>query len=88
MIVILNDNQMSISHNVGGISTYLNDLRMEPNYNKVKSDVNATLRENSKVGKSMVNSINKMKDGVKQLMVPGMLFEDMGLKYYRTYRWT
>ncbi|WP_346870803.1 1-deoxy-D-xylulose-5-phosphate synthase [Clostridium sp. UBA5119] len=82
MIVVLNDNQMSISPNVGGISTYLNDLRMGNAYNRVKSDVNATLEKIPKVGKSMINSINKMKDSVKQLMVPGMLFENMGLKYY------
>ncbi len=82
MIVVLNDNQMSISPNVGGISTYLNDLRMGNAYNRVKSDVNATLEKIPRVGKSMINSINKMKDSVKQLMVPGMLFENMGLKYY------
>lgn len=82
MIVVLNDNQMSISPNVGGISTYLNDLRMGDTYNKVKNDVNATLEKIPKVGKSMIHSINRMKDSVKQLMVPGMLFENMGLKYY------
>jgi 1-deoxy-D-xylulose-5-phosphate synthase len=82
MIVVLNDNQMSISPNVGGISTYLNDLRMGNAYNRVKNDVNATLEKIPKVGKSMIYSINKMKDSVKQLMVPGMLFENMGLKYY------
>ncbi|MEG1256352.1 1-deoxy-D-xylulose-5-phosphate synthase [Clostridium sp.] len=82
MIVVLNDNQMSISPNVGGMSTYLNDIRMGITYNKVKSDVNATLEKIPKVGKSMVYSINKVKDSVKQLMVPGMLFENMGIKYY------
>lgn len=82
MIIILNDNQMSISPNVGGISSYLNDIRMGITYNKVKSDLNTTLEKIPKVGKSMINSINRMKDSVKQLMVPGMLFENMGLKYY------
>ncbi|MEG0132666.1 MAG: 1-deoxy-D-xylulose-5-phosphate synthase [Clostridium sp.] len=82
IIVILNDNQMSISPNVGGMSSYLNDIRMGLAYNKVKNDVNATLEKIPKLGKSMVNSINKVKDSVKQLMVPGMLFENMGIKYY------
>lgn len=82
VIIILNDNQMSISQNVGGLSTYLNDLRMGDTYNKVKSDINATLEKIPKVGKGMINSINRVKSSVKQLMVPGMFFEDMGIKYY------
>ena len=82
VIIILNDNQMSISPNVGGMSTYLNDLRMATNYNKLKNDVNLTLERIPMVGKGMVQSINRVKDSVKQLMVPGMLFENMGIKYY------
>ena len=82
MVIVLNDNQMSISPNVGGMSSYLNDLRMGNVYNKFKSDVNSTLEKIPKVGKGMVHSINKVKDSVKQLMVPGMLFENMGIKYY------
>ena len=46
LIVVLNDNQMSISHNVGGLSNHLNNLRVEPKYNKLKSNVNATLKAN------------------------------------------
>lgn len=82
MMIVLNDNQMSISKNVGGISTYLNELRMGDAYNRFKNDVNLTLEKIPKVGKGMINSLNKMKSSVKQLMVPGMLFEDMGIKYY------
>lgn len=82
MIIILNDNQMSISPNVGGMSTYLSDLRMGTNYNRFKNDVNIAIEKIPKVGKGMVQSINKVKDSVKQLMVPGMLFENMGIKYY------
>lgn len=82
VIIILNDNQMSISPNVGGMSTYLNDLRMATNYNRFKNDVNLTLEKIPMVGKGMVQSINRVKDSVKQLMVPGMLFENMGIKYY------
>jgi 1-deoxy-D-xylulose-5-phosphate synthase len=82
MIVVLNDNQMSISKNVGGLSTYLSDIRMGTFYNIFKNEFNATLEKIPGVGKGMVSSINKIKDSVKQLIVPGMLFEDMGIKYY------
>ncbi|MDU4726685.1 1-deoxy-D-xylulose-5-phosphate synthase [Clostridium sp.] len=80
MIIVLNDNQMSISPNVGGISSYLNKLRMEPGYNKLKMDINSSLG-NSSVGKAVIHSLSKLKDSVKQLVVPSMLFEDMGIKY-------
>lgn len=80
MIVILNDNQMSISRNVGGLSKHLNKLRMEPKYNKLKSDINETLKS-SKAGEKVATYISKFKDGLKQFIVPSMLFEDMGLKY-------
>ncbi|MDS0527870.1 1-deoxy-D-xylulose-5-phosphate synthase [Clostridium sp. SHJSY1] len=80
MIIILNDNQMSISKNVGGMSSYLRKLRMEPGYNKLKNDINNTL-STSKLGKSVVSSLSKIKDSIKQLVVPSMLFEDMGIKY-------
>ena len=80
MIIILNDNQMSIAPNVGGLSSYLNKLRMEPSYNKLKTDVSTTLN-NTNFGKSIANSISKVKDSIKQLVVPSMLFEDMGIKY-------
>ncbi|MBS5885427.1 1-deoxy-D-xylulose-5-phosphate synthase [Clostridium sp.] len=80
MIVILNDNQMSISPNVGGLSTHLNNLRMEPKYNKLKSNINETL-SNSNAGKKLASCISRFKDSIKQFVVPSMLFEDMGLKY-------
>lgn len=80
MIVILNDNQMSIAHNVGGLSQHLNNLRMEPRYNKLKSDINSTLNA-SDTGKKVAHYISRFKDSVKQFVVPSMLFEDMGLKY-------
>lgn len=82
MIVVLNDNQMSISKNVGGLSTYLSEIRMGTFYNKFKNEFNSTLEKIPGVGKGMVNSINRVKDSLKQLIVPGMLFEDMGIKYY------
>lgn len=80
LIIVLNDNQMSISNNVGGMSKHLNNLRMDPNYNRFKSGLNTTL-SSSDFGKSLVNSLNKIKGSIKQLVVPSMLFEDMGIKY-------
>ncbi|GAB6170317.1 1-deoxy-D-xylulose-5-phosphate synthase [Clostridium carnis] len=80
LIIILNDNQMSISNNVGGLSTHLNKLRMKPKYNKLKSDINSTL-SNYNVGKKVAHCISRFKDSIKQFVVPSMLFEDMGLKY-------
>ena len=81
MIIVLNDNQMAISKNVGGLSKYLSEIRIDPIYNRIKEEINSTLRKIPSVGKGMVNSIQKIKDGIKQVVVPGMLFEDMGIKY-------
>ncbi|MGV8982396.1 1-deoxy-D-xylulose-5-phosphate synthase [Clostridium sp.] len=81
MIIVLNDNQMSISKNVGGISKYLNEFRIDPTYNRIKKEINSTLRKIPSVGNGMAKSIHKIKDGIKQVVVPGMLFEHMGIKY-------
>ncbi|MBK1810987.1 1-deoxy-D-xylulose-5-phosphate synthase [Clostridium sp. YIM B02505] len=80
LIIILNDNQMSISDNVGGLSTYLSKVRLDPGYNRLKNEINNTLNQTT-VGKNIATSISKIKDSIKQLVVPSMLFEDMGLKY-------
>ena len=80
MIIILNDNQMSISKNVGGLSSYLNKIRVEPKYNKLKSNINTSLNS-SNIGKKVAYYLGKIKDGIKQAVVPSMLFEDMGIKY-------
>lgn len=80
MIIVLNDNQMSIAKNVGGLSIYLNKLRMKPKYNKIKSNINTELSK-SKGGKVVLNNMSKLKNGLKSLVVDSMLFEDMGIKY-------
>lgn len=80
-IIILNDNNMSISKNVGGISTYLTNLRAGMFYNDVKSGVVKTLNSIPVVGEKLVTQIRKTKNGIKQLVIPGMLFENMGLTY-------
>lgn len=81
LIIILNDNQMSIGKNVGGLSTYLSKIRIDPKYNKFKQELDSTLRKIPSIGKGMVNSIERIKDGIKQVIVPSMIFEEMGLKY-------
>lgn len=80
MIIVLNDNQMSIAKNVGGLSIYLNKLRMKPKYNKIKANINTELSK-SKGGKVVLNNMLKIKNGLKSLVVDSMLFEDMGIKY-------
>lgn len=80
MIIVLNDNQMSIAKNVGGLSKYLGKLRMEPGYNKLKNDIKNNL-DSSDFGKGLEHSISKIKSSIKQLLVPSMMFEDMGIKY-------
>ncbi|WP_315113004.1 1-deoxy-D-xylulose-5-phosphate synthase [Clostridium intestinale] len=80
IIVIINDNGMSIDKNVGGLSSYLSKLRLEPSYNKLKNEINDTLKS-FEIGKNIAVSLSKIKDSVKQLVVPSMLFEDMGWKY-------
>lgn len=80
-IVILNDNQMSISENVGGMSSYLAKMRTAEFYTGLKKEVTNTLLHIPGVGEKMVTHIRKAKDSIKQLMVPGMFFEDMGITY-------
>ena len=80
IIVILNDNQMSISHNVGGLSSYLNKIRITPKYTEIKSNIHASL-DTSNIGKNIAGKISKVKGSIKQLVIPTMFFEDMGVKY-------
>ena len=80
MIIILNDNQMSISPNVGGLSKYLNKLRMAPGYNKLKNEIHDSLNQ-THIGKNIADKISRVKDSIKQLVVPSMFFESIGLKY-------
>ncbi len=80
-VIILNDNNMSISENVGGMSNYLNGIRTAHFYNELKKEVTNSLNKIPKVGKNIVSSIRKTKNSIKQLFVPGMLFEEMGITY-------
>ncbi len=80
-IVILNDNEMSIAENVGGISTYLSSLRTAEAYTELKTGVEQTLNRIPVYGDRMVKQIRRAKEGIKQLVIPGMWFEQMGLTY-------
>ncbi|MBR0574952.1 1-deoxy-D-xylulose-5-phosphate synthase [Proteiniclasticum sp. BAD-10] len=80
LIIVLNDNQMSISRNVGGISTYLSQFRGDPGYERAKKEVQELL-DRMPLGKSINKSVDKVKDGIKSMLLPGMLFENMGLTY-------
>lgn len=79
-IIVLNDNNMSISENVGGMSKYLNNIRTADNYLQIKEDIYHSLLQKS-YGNRVVSTIRKTKNSLKQLVVPGMFFEDMGITY-------
>ena len=80
-IIVLNDNKMSISPNVGGISSYLADVRMASAYTDLKMGVTHTLEKIPGVGKGMVDTLRRTKSSIKQFVIPGMFFENMGLTY-------
>ncbi len=80
-IIILNDNEMSITRNVGGMSSYLDHIRTAAPYTELKMGVTNALKKIPKVGDGMVDALHKTKSSIKQLVIPGMLFENMGLTY-------
>lgn len=82
MLVVLNDNTMSIDHNVGGLSDYLNRVRSDATYIKSKEDVEELLRRIPNVGGKMLKAADRLKDSLKYLLVPGTIFEEMGFKYF------
>ena len=80
-IIVLNDNNMSISKNVGGMSSYLSALRTAESYTGMKINVTKTLKKVPKIGPAIVDTMRKTKSSIKQLIIPGMLFENMGITY-------
>lgn len=80
-IIILNDNEMSISENVGGLSVYLSGLRTSDAYSDLKNGVESTLNRIPVYGSRMVSGIRNTKNSIKQIIIPGMFFEDLGIKY-------
>lgn len=80
-IIVLNDNEMSITENVGGMSSYLSGLRTASAYTGFKMNVTKALNRIPGIGPGMVDAMRKTKSSIKQIIIPGMLFEDMGLTY-------
>jgi 1-deoxy-D-xylulose-5-phosphate synthase len=81
LIVVLNDNEMSISKNVGAVSHYLAKMRLTPTYSWAKHNIEFFLRRIPAIGDSVANTAERMKDSVKYLLVPGMFFEELGFTY-------
>lgn len=81
LIIVLNDNQMSISKNVGGMAKYLGKIRTNTNYTGLKEDVEKILKKMPRIGKALTDRIRGAKDLIKRMLIPGMLFEDMGITY-------
>lgn len=81
MVIILNDNNMSISKNVGGMSKYLTKLRTASQYKALKDNIEDALKKMPMIGESVIDKVKKSKSSLKHLMIPGMFFEDMGITY-------
>ena len=79
-VVVINDNNMSIGKNVGGLSKYLNEIRLGNAYNELKTGVESSLM-GSKTGKKIAKVLKRSKDNIKQFFVPGMFFEELGITY-------
>ncbi len=82
LLVVLNDNEMSIAHPVGGLHHYLNRVRMAPLYTEIKQDLEKIVDRIPVVGRRVHDGIHHLLEGVKAGLIPGHLFEDLGLKYY------
>ncbi len=82
LIVVLNDNEMSIDPNVGAMAEYLSRVRSNPSYTKSKEEVEALLKKIPAIGDKMFQAADKLKDSLKYMLVPGVLFEEFGFKYY------
>lgn len=81
LIVVLNDNEMSIAPNVGALSSYLSRIRTGPLYAKSKEEIEYILRKLPNIGDKVIRIADKVKDSIKYLIVPGVLFEELGFTY-------
>ena len=81
LIVILNDNEMSISKNIGGINEILTKLRSKKKYNKSNDKWKKRIKSIPIIGNKTATIVSKLKDAIKQLIIPGMYFEEIGFKY-------
>lgn len=81
LIVVLNDNEMSIDANVGAMSEYLSRIRIAPQYARAKRDMGSLLMSIPHIGDKVYKTASHLKDGVRSVLVPGSLFEEMGFHY-------
>ncbi|MFO7952383.1 MAG: 1-deoxy-D-xylulose-5-phosphate synthase [Bacillota bacterium] len=82
MLVILNDNEMSISSNVGSMSSYLARIRSDPKYSRIKKDFENFVSRIPFIGKQALDFAEKIKGGLKYLVMPGVIFEELGFTYF------
>ncbi len=81
LIVVLNDNEMSISQNVGAMSGYLSRIRTDPKYTKGKDELEQLLRRIPTIGSTVLKIAERLKDSLKYMIVPGIIFEELGFTY-------
>jgi 1-deoxy-D-xylulose-5-phosphate synthase len=81
LIVVLNDNEMSIAPNVGAMAGYLNRIRTDPKYSRGKDEIEHILRRIPSIGSTVLKVAERLKDSFKYLVVPGMIFEELGFTY-------
>lgn len=81
MIIVLNDNEMSIAKNVGGLSRYLSKIRTQPFYYRAKMDFNNIMQKIPSIGDGVIKTVEKAKGSIKYLIMSGAIFEDLGLTY-------
>ncbi|MGD8401753.1 MAG: 1-deoxy-D-xylulose-5-phosphate synthase [Bacillota bacterium] len=81
LMIVLNDNEMSISKNVGALAHYLTKLRTNPRLRRLKSDLQELIQKIPRVGQATVRYLEKLEDGLSFLVIPGMFFEELGITY-------
>lgn len=82
VIIILNDNEMSIAKNVGAISSYLSRIRLDPSYNRLREEIERILKSFPVVGDTIYHVGEQIRESLKALLTPGVLFEEFGLRYF------
>ncbi len=82
LTIVLNDNEMSIAPNVGAMHNYLTKIRADRHYKKAKEEIEALLKKIPAIGESLAKTVERVKDSMKYLLVPGVLFEELGFTYF------
>jgi len=82
LVVIVNDNKMAISKSVGALSHYLNRIITMPIYNRIRADIENLVKRVPRVGKKLLSAAKHLEEGLKNLLVPGTLFEELGFRYF------